>query len=143
MSFRVKNLDHVVATVTDVEAAAELYQQNFGIGATERQELPRLGLRNAILPIGQAFIELAEPLGDSGPIAQALAERGEGLYLIALEVDDLDAAIGDPRSKGYRVSDPAAGSQPTDRLAFVSPRSAHGVLLQLIEHGQPTNAGDG
>ena len=134
MTFQVKNLDHVVATVTDVEAAAALYQKNFGIAASERQELPQFGLRNAILPIGQAFIELAEPLGDSGPIAQALTDRGEGLYLIALEVDDLDAAVGDLRAKGYRASDPAPGSRPTYRLAFVSPRSAHGVLLQLIEH---------
>ena len=142
MTFRVKNLDHVVATVTDVEAAAELYQKNCGIAADERQELPQFGLRNAILPIGRAFIELAEPLGDSGPIAQALAERGEGLYLVALEVDDLDAAVGDLRAKGYRVSDPAPGSRPTYRLAFVSPRSAHGVLLQLIEHRPPGDLGE-
>ena len=135
MSFRVKNLDHVVATVSDVEAAAEVYQKNFSIAATERREEPQFGLRNAILPIGQAFIELVEPLGGSGPIAQALAQRGEGLYLIALEVDDLDAAVADLRAKGYRVADPVPGSDPANRLAFVSPRSAHGVLIQLIQRG--------
>lgn len=135
MAFRVKNLDHVVAAVTDVGAAARLYEDNFGIKATDRQTIEQFGLKNAILPIGQAFLELAEPIGDQGPIAQAIADRGEGLYLIALEVDDIDAAVADLRGKGYRVTDPASGSQPTDRLAFVSPKSAHGVLLQLIQHG--------
>lgn len=133
MAFRVKNLDHVVATVTNVEEAAQLYERNFGLSASEGGEISKFGLRNAILPIGQAFVELAEPLNESSPIAQAIQEGGEGLYLVALEVDDLDAAVADLRAKGYRVTDPAEGSQPTYRLAFVSPKSAHGALLQLLE----------
>lgn len=133
MAFRVKNLDHVVAAVTNVDEAAQLYKRNFGLSATDRGEIPKFGLRNAILPIGQAFVELAEPLDDSSPLAKAIKERGEGLYLVALEVDDLDAAVADLRGKGYRVTDPAEGSQPTYRLAFVSPKSAHGALLQLLE----------
>ena len=125
----ITNLDHVVVAVKDLEAATEVWRSNFELPLERTGENQAMGIRQAILPIGNAFVELITPLADTGPVAEALSNRGEGLYLISLAVDDLDATLADLRAKGVRVNDPPAGS----RVTFISPRATNGVLLQLVE----------
>ena len=125
----ITNLDHVVVAVNDLDAATKVWQENFGLPLERTGDNQALGIRQSILPIGSAFIELISPLGDGGPVADALQNKGEGLYLISLAVDDLDATLNDLRAKGVRVNDPPAGS----RVTFISPRAANGVLVQLVE----------
>ncbi len=128
----VRNLDHVAVAVTDLDAGVRTWQANFGLPLERTGEVPALGIRQAILPLGSAFVELISPLGDEGPVAAFLKERGEGMYLVSLAVANLDAAVAALRGRGLRVGDPAGGSGGT-RLAFISPRSTHGVTIQLIE----------
>ena len=64
-------------------------------------------------------------------MADFLAKQGGGMYLLALEVDNLDDAIATLQNQGARVH-VTTGSMG-QRLAFVSPRATHGVLLQLLE----------
>lgn len=129
----VKNLDHVAVAVSDLDAGIETYQKNFGLTLERRGESQALGIQQAFLPIGSAFVELISPLTEQGPVATFVKDRGEGIYLISLEVADMDQYVQDLRGKGVRVGDPMgnAGS----RLAFIGPRSAHGVTVQLIERG--------
>jgi hypothetical protein len=53
------------------------------------------------------------------------------MYLLALEVDKLDDAIATLQNQGVRVN--VVTGSTGQRLAFVSPRATHGVLLQLLE----------
>ena len=126
-----KRIDHIAIAVRDLEAAVETYQDNFGLTKVKGGEVPSLGIRNAFLQIGDAQIELVTPLSEQGPIADFLAKQGGGMYLLSLEVDDLDAAIAELQDNGARVN-VAQGSEGK-RLAFVSPKATHGVLLQLLE----------
>lgn len=131
VGMQAKRIDHVVVAVKDLEPAVATYQKNFGLTKARSGEVPSLGIRNVFLPIGDAQIELAAPLADQGPVADFLAKNGEGMYLLSLEVDDLDAAIAQLQDKGLQVN--VAQGTGGQRLAFVSPRGTHGVLLQLIE----------
>ena len=56
------------------------------------------------------------------------------MYLLALEVDNLDDAIATLQTQGARVN--VATGSTGQRLAFVSPRATHGVLLQLVEESE-------
>lgn len=125
----ITNLDHVVIAVNDLEAATRTWQENFGLTLERSGENAGMGIKQAILPLGSAFIELISPLGEGGPVADALEKKGEGLYLISLAVDDMDQTLAELRAKGVRVGDPPAGSKVT----FISPRAANGVLVQLVE----------
>jgi len=91
------------------------------------------GFDVARLPVGDAFIELVQPVEEEGRFAEQLKERGEGLFSISIEVDNLDEAVAYLRGKGARVSDPEPGIWPGSRVARVSQSSAHGVSIQLIE----------
>jgi methylmalonyl-CoA/ethylmalonyl-CoA epimerase len=125
----ITNLDHVVVAVNDLQAATKTWQDNFGLPLERSGENQALSINQAILPIGSAFIELISPLGEGGPVADHLKNKGEGLYLISLAVDDMAKTLEELRAKGVRVNDPPAGGTVT----FISPRAANGVLVQLVE----------
>ncbi|HZQ38387.1 MAG TPA: methylmalonyl-CoA epimerase [Dehalococcoidia bacterium] len=129
----IKNFDHAVFAVKDLDAGVQTWERNFGFKATERRDVPALGIANAILPVNgaNAFVELITPLGE-GPVQKSLDEKGEGMYLISLEVTDMDTAVATLREAGVRVGDPT-GATGSGRLAFVSPRNTHGVSIQLRE----------
>lgn len=130
--FKALDLDHVAVATRDLDAAVATYRENFGLEAERWGDVPALGIRNAVLPVGKAFIELITPLTGEGPVARFLEERGEGMYLIAIAVDNLDAAMEALRARGAQVMGEPV---PMDggRMAFVHPSSAHGVLLQLVQ----------
>jgi catechol 2,3-dioxygenase-like lactoylglutathione lyase family enzyme len=131
-----KKIDHVIIATNDLEDALRLWGRNLGL--REDAELNRplgAGFNAARLPIGDAFIELVQPEDPGGRFAQQVAERGEGLFSISIEVDDLDAAVAYLRDKGAKVSDPEASIWPGARLARINHESTHGVSIQLIERG--------
>jgi methylmalonyl-CoA epimerase len=128
---KAKRIDHIAIAVKDLDTAVATYQYNFGLAKIGGGEVPALGIRNAFLQIGDARIELITPLTEQGPVADFLAKQGGGMYLLALEVDTLDDTIATLESQGVRVN--VATGSTGQRLAFVSPRATHGVLLQLLE----------
>ncbi len=124
--------DHVAVAVADLEAGASVFRANFDLVETERRTLPALGIRAVTLPIGDAWIGVVTPLARDSSVQRFLDERGEGLYLISLAVADLDRAAVGLAGAGARVTGPVAAGIGA-RVAFISPRSAFGALIQLVE----------
>ena len=131
-------IDHIAVVVKDLEAAVATYQHNFDLEKAGGGEVPALGIHNAFLQIGGARIELMTPTSATGPVAEFLEQRGEGMYLLSLEVEDLDETVTHLEAAGARVR--VAEGSTGQRLAFVSPKSAHGVLLQLLEREGASSA---
>jgi methylmalonyl-CoA epimerase len=93
-----------------------------------------------MLPAGEPRIELLQPTEPDSPIGRFLERKGEGLHHVAVEVQDLDAAVARLKAAGARLaSDEARIGAEGYRYVFVHPKSAGGVLLELIEQnaGQP------
>lgn len=131
---QIKKLDHVVIATADIENALQLWARNVGlIEDTEMDQPLGAGFKVARLPIGESFLELVQPVEESGRFFEQFQERGEGLFSISVEVDDLDGAVSYLRSKGAKVSDPEASIWPGARLARINQGSTHGVSIQLIE----------
>lgn len=124
--------DHVAIVFTDLEAGVHTLAANFDLTGSDPHESPSLGITAVRLPIGGGYIGAVTPLSESTPVATFLERRGEGLYLISLGVQDLDQSSGRLRSAGHPVTEPV----PLDsgvQLAFVSPRTTNGVLIQLVQ----------
>lgn len=129
-----KKLDHVVIATTDLADALQKWQHTVGLTEDKTLDHPLgAGFRAARLPIGDSFLELVQPQGDTGRFAEQVAERGEGLFSISIQVDDLDAAVAYLRDKGATVSDPEPSIWPNARLARINRESTHGVSIQIIE----------
>jgi methylmalonyl-CoA/ethylmalonyl-CoA epimerase len=69
---------------------------------------------------------------DSG-VAKFLADRGSGMHHICFEVDDIDAMLLDLQQKGIRLINETAMQLDGRKVAFVHPKSANGVLVELYQ----------
>ena len=120
--------------VKNVEETVKDYGDNFGMSVSRSGEMPELGIRNALLSIGDAFIEFIEPIDkEKGPLAQFLKTRGEGVYMTAWEVENVDAAVQALREKGVRLINADDESRAGGANVFIHPKSAHGVMIELLE----------
>lgn len=129
-----KRIDHVVLATADLEDAARLWERNLGLKPDKSLDHPLgAGFNVARLPVGDAFLELVQPVEERGRFYEQFQQRGEGMFSISIEVDDLDDAVGYLREKGAKVSDPEPGIWPNTRVARISRASTHGVSIQLIE----------
>ena len=128
-----KGVDHIVVAVKDIDAAVGRYETIYGVAVSERREAPAAGMKMAFFRFADSYVELVSNIDDQGPIAKRLAEKGEGVHLIAMQVDDLEQAVADLRGKGVRlVGDPGAGN-PIKGQVFVHPSETGGVLTQLVQ----------
>ncbi len=132
-AFNATGIDHVVIATPDLDATAAKWLATLGLAVSETATIDAAGFRMAKLPAGNAFIELITPLAADGRLAQMLTERGQGMFSMSIEVDDIDAAVRDLRAKGVLVSDPAPGAWPGTRTAQVNRQAANGVSLQLLQ----------
>jgi methylmalonyl-CoA/ethylmalonyl-CoA epimerase len=126
-----KKIDHVAIAVKDIDAAVKTFTKNFGLPVERRGEVPQLAMRNAFLTIGDASLELFQPISDKNPALKFVSERGEGIYLLSLEVEQLTDVAEQLANNGIKVAVQQVGDR---KIGFVSPKHTHGVLLQLIEH---------
>jgi catechol 2,3-dioxygenase-like lactoylglutathione lyase family enzyme len=117
----------LTAAVKDIDAALATFQKNFGFALARREEVD--GSRSAFLRIGASEIELAA--SSAGALADAVAQRGEGLFQIELEVDDLHAAQSELVEHGIRaeIETDATGR----RVLRVPAEHTHGVPMVLSE----------
>jgi len=131
-------IDHIAIVVEDLEQALRVYRDALGLPLSHVQTIPEQDVKIAFLPSGESEIELLEPINPESGVARFLAKRGEGLHHICLEVDDIKATLAALAEAGMELIDEQPRQGPHGQVAFVHPRSAHGVLLELLEREQAT-----
>ncbi|MDO8490453.1 MAG: VOC family protein [Dehalococcoidia bacterium] len=122
----VKRISHFGHLVANLAETLEMYQNNFGLKPVSVTSIGN-ETKNAMIPLGDLYIELIQPIDPNGLAAKALAARGEGLYHICFLVDNLEAEAEAFKAKGARVM-PGLGDPPT---VFIHPKSTKGVLMEL------------
>lgn len=127
-------IEHVALAVTDLEAAITHYSEVWGLEVAHRERVEDQGVEEAMLPLGDSHLQLLGATAPDTTIGRFLASRGEGLHHIAYEVDDLPGTLDDLRSRGIELIDekPRLGGRG-HLVAFVHPRSNHGLLVELIQ----------
>ena len=136
----IERLDHLVLAVEAITDALAGWRHALDLPAGEPHQPDRTHMQIAPLSLdsasGGAFLEAVQPTEPSHRVARFLADRGEGMFSISLEVDDLDATVAALRAKGLPLSDPEPGVYPNTRVARIPRADAHGVAVQLIERPQ-------
>jgi methylmalonyl-CoA/ethylmalonyl-CoA epimerase len=130
---RIKRIHHITLAVGDLDGARLTFEQLFGArGSSPATDVPAFGVRVLDMPFGDTQLRLATPGRSANPLMRFLQRRGEGFYNIAIEVDDLDAAVDELASQGVAVSEPIE-AEPGMRSSFVTMSATHGLSLQLVE----------
>ncbi|MHB8895349.1 MAG: VOC family protein [Candidatus Geothermincolia bacterium] len=132
---KVLRVDHVGIAVRDKEEASRFLTEV--LGARKVLDLPWVFR-------GQEFNWAYFDLGDSGRVElisspdpgnfinRYIDRRGEGMHHITIQVESLDDAIETLAAAGIEALD-VNKSDPTWKEAFIAPRDAFGVLIQLAE----------
>jgi methylmalonyl-CoA epimerase len=124
---------HVAIVVRDMDKALSVFRDQLRMPLDVLLPIASDGVRIAFLPVGEANIELVEPTDGSTGVARFLETRGEGFHHVCLEVDDVQAELDRLAQNGLELIDKAPRRGAEGPVAFIHPRSCHGVLVELIE----------
>lgn len=126
-----QQIDHIGIVVQDLDQAVQTYLQ-LGFRETDRVELPEQQVIAAFLQSGNSTIELITPTNPASGTARFLQNRGEGVHHICYIVDDLPGALAELQAAGLRLIDKAPRRGAHGQIAFLHPKAAHGVLIELL-----------
>jgi methylmalonyl-CoA epimerase len=124
---------HVAIVVRDLEASLRFYRDLLGLQLELVSDIPTDRVRIAFLTVGESKIELVSPTDETTGVARFLASKGEGFHHVCLEVADLSAELTRLGIEGVELIDSAPRRGAEGPVAFIHPRSCHGVLVELIE----------
>ena len=124
---------HVAVIVRDLDAALELYRDMLGLTVETVMPIPYDRVTIGFLPVGEVKIELVAPNDDTTGAARFLESKGEGFHHVCFEVPDIQAALDKLAADGLQLIDGTARKGAEGPVAFVHPKSCHGVLVELIE----------
>ncbi|MCI2429057.1 methylmalonyl-CoA epimerase [Candidatus Acetothermia bacterium] len=127
-------LDHIGIAVKDLDATLKRLAL-LGLTPSERGTVSQFSVEVCMLSLGNATFELLQPTHPDSPVAKFLERRGEGLHHMAFRVPNINAALAELNAQGIRLIDevPRTGFGG-HAVAFVHPQSAHGVLIELVQH---------
>ena len=129
----ISKIHHVAVIVRDIESALGLYRDKLGLSVEAVMEMDYDKVIIGFLPVGEVKIELVQPTDDSTGVARFLAGKGEGFHHVCFEVPDIQASLDKLAALGLSLIDSVARKGGEGPVAFVHPRSCHGVLVELIE----------
>ncbi len=126
--------DHAGIATDDAAELADLYSDLFDAPVAHEEVFDDLQVTFLEFPNG--YFELLEPTEDAeGAIPRYLSRNGSGIHHLALETDDVEAALDAARAADVRLVDeePRPGAWGHD-VAFLHPRSTGGILIEFVEH---------
>ncbi|MFH1679596.1 MAG: methylmalonyl-CoA epimerase [Candidatus Eisenbacteria bacterium] len=133
---KVVRVDHVGIAMKEIGAIAPLLRVLFGGEEPRVEVVPDQGVRTTAHRAGETSLEFLEGTGADGPVDRFLARRGSALHHIALAVEDLETALAELKKAGIPLIDeaPRRGAEGK-RIAFLHPKGAGGILIELCEAG--------
>ncbi len=127
-------VNHIAVVVENMDAALRFWRDALGIPVQRLENNEAEEVQIAFLPLGDSEIELLEPTTADSGIAKYLARRGPGMHHICLEVEDIEAAMARLAAHGAELINDVPRVRPDGtRYAFIHPKSAGGVLVELYQ----------
>jgi methylmalonyl-CoA epimerase len=124
---------HVAMIVADLDAALGFWRDMLGLPVELVLPIETDGVTIAFLPVGESKVELVMPTTDTTGVARFLASKGEGFHHVCFEVENLTETLLRLEFDGLELIDTAPRKGAEGPVAFLHPRSCHGVLVELIE----------
>jgi methylmalonyl-CoA/ethylmalonyl-CoA epimerase len=129
----VKKVNHVAIVVENIDESLKFWRDVMGLELDHIEDVPSQQSLVAFLPVGDGEIELVQPTSPDSGMAKYLEKRGEGMHHLCFEVQDVENVLMMLKEKGIRVIDETPKVLPGRKMAFIHPKSANGVLVELYE----------
>jgi methylmalonyl-CoA epimerase len=129
---KIKRVEHVAIAVRDMAESMAMLEHTLGLELDYEETIGNTKL--AMYPVGETCLELLQAAGSPSPVAEWIAERGQSLFHLCFEVEDIDAALAELRGKGVKLLDETPkGGHGGSRIAFLDPASTGDILIELAE----------
>jgi methylmalonyl-CoA/ethylmalonyl-CoA epimerase len=130
---RLGRVHHLAVVVSSIEDSLIFYRDVLGLALETVMDIPQDRVRIAFLGVGESKVELVQPTDDTTGVARFLASKGEGFHHVCFEVDNLAETLLRLEIDGVELIDTSPRRGAEGPVAFIHPRSGHGVLVELIE----------
>ncbi|MGO1561621.1 MAG: VOC family protein [Actinomycetaceae bacterium] len=129
---RARTIDHVAIASPDAERTARWYEENFGFVRVNDEIADDPGVRLVFLAAAGdrsngTSLQIVQPMRP-GPVADFLAQRGEGLHHVCFAVDDIASTL---LARGQDSREVFTGGYGLP-CAFVTDPSP-GVVIELVQ----------
>ncbi|MBI3959095.1 MAG: methylmalonyl-CoA epimerase [Chloroflexi bacterium] len=128
-----EQIDHIGVVVNSIDDALTTWRDTLGFALLERKAVPTHGVEVAFVDAGNGTVEFLAPTDSNSGTARFLASRGEGTHHICFAVADIVAALAELKSRGVRLIDETPRQGVHGLVAFVHPKAANGVLIELLQ----------
>jgi methylmalonyl-CoA epimerase len=124
---------HVAMIVRDLDDSLGFWRDMLGLPVELILPIEQDRVKIAFLPVGESKVELVMPTDDTTGVARFLASKGEGFHHVCFEVRNVAETLMRLEMDGVELIDTVARKGAEGPVAFLHPRSCHGVLVELIE----------
>ena len=131
---KISGMDHIGIAVRSINKAMNFYNQALGLELSAIENITDRNMKIGFINAGDIKIELIEPTSNDSTIAKYIAKKGEGIHHICFKVENITESLAKLKSGGFELIDkaPKDGAEGS-KIAFIHPRSAGGVLIELKE----------
>lgn len=128
----IQGIDHLGIAVRNAEEAAKTFETALGLKRLGSETVESQKVKTVFFDAGGVHIELLEPTAADSPIAKFLEKNGEGIHHVAFRTDNIISQLEQAAGAGVRLINekPFAGAAGK-QVAFLHPKSTHGVLAEL------------
>lgn len=126
---------NVAVSKENLQATVEKWANVFGVKPNwlKATDFAVPGVMGANLNIGGAYIHILSGENEKVAIAQFVANKGEGLFLVSFQVDNVEEAMKQATPKGVKFVSPTPLTFPGGKANFVHPKSMNGVQIEFIQ----------
>jgi len=132
---KVKCIDHISIAVKDLKKAEGDFKQAFGWEVDGRYSDHDEKINVAYFMIGPTALEIMEDMDGTGEVARFIAEHGEGIMVLSMNVDNTVESLELLKRNGADLVDrkPRFAKELNRHFAFLHPRQCHGILTEIID----------
>jgi methylmalonyl-CoA/ethylmalonyl-CoA epimerase len=134
MMAKIIRVDHVAILTPTLSESVGFWRDALGLELTQIVDVPAENSQVAFLPVGGSEIELVAPTDMTTGLGRYLQKKGPGMHHVCLEVDDIEGMLAQLKEKGIQlIHEQPVTAASGRRYAFIHPKSAGGVLVELYE----------
>ncbi len=130
-------IEHIGIAVKNLDESIKFYEDILGLKCYKIEEVKDQKVKTAFFQVGQTKIELLESTDPEGPIGKFIQKKGEGIHHIAFAVNDINSSLEELKKNNIKLIDETTrkGAEALD-IAFLHPKSANGVLIELCTNAK-------
>ena len=130
----IKGISHIGVAVRDLDEVRIFFREKFGLESSDPEIIAKGTIRASFIKLNEINLELMESHAPNSGIAKFIDKNGEGIHHLSLEVDGIQTHLDDLKNNGVQlINEKAYPNAHGELVAFMHPKSVHGILIELIE----------